>query len=532
MAMFELQTPDGATYEVEAPDEQSAIDALGQMQGGTPQPEQPAAQQPLSWSDVPGQALQNAPSSALEFGKALVQPVLHPLDTANNLNALGRGALMRVPGMQALDEWGAKNLGLESSYGTPEAQQQYELAGNVGQFFKDRYGSEEGLKRTLAQDPVGAAADVSTVLTGGGGLLARVPGTAARVTSKALTTAGRVTNPVTAVAAPTGLLTRKPAAALLGMTTGAGGDSVREAFRAGERGGSYGKTFRDNMRGNEAQESVLTEAKAALGKMASERSDAYRKGMVATKANKTMLDKQPIEDAMQDLTDSMFHGPSPVTNKASIKLLKEVGQTIDDWWLNHPNMTPEDLDRLKVKLDKMKPNWTKESGDQARIIATMRTAVRDEILRKDPTYAKTMKDYENSISAQQEIERALSLGKRSSKDTALRKMQSIMRNNVNTNYGSRKNQAKKLELYGADTLMPKLAGQSLSALTPRGLASLGATGLLGAAAYALDPTFVGGLLATSPRIVGETSHLLGRMKRTGRQAPLILYQAGRDATGQ
>lgn len=45
MPLFELQTPDGETYEVEAPDENSAIEALGQMQGGsTSQKAAPAPQ--------------------------------------------------------------------------------------------------------------------------------------------------------------------------------------------------------------------------------------------------------------------------------------------------------------------------------------------------------------------------------------------------------------------------------------------------------------------------------------------------------
>lgn len=37
MAIFELQAPDGTIYEVDAPDEQSAVNAFSQMQGGAPQ---------------------------------------------------------------------------------------------------------------------------------------------------------------------------------------------------------------------------------------------------------------------------------------------------------------------------------------------------------------------------------------------------------------------------------------------------------------------------------------------------------------
>jgi hypothetical protein len=186
--------------------------------------------------------------------------------------------------------------------------------------------------------------------------------------------------------------------------TGAGGESIREAFKAGERGGAYGKSFRDNMRGRVTQESVLDDAKGALEKMRSDRSAEYNKGMAATKANKLPADYQPIETAMNDVVDTLFHGPVTTTDKASISLAKKVGKKLNEWQAAYPNPTVYDLDRLKIAIDKLKPNWTQESGDQSRIIAAVRSAVKDEILRKDPGYAKTMAAYEDSIGTQQEIQ--------------------------------------------------------------------------------------------------------------------------------
>jgi hypothetical protein len=189
MAIFELQTPDGQTFEVDAPDEKSALEALDQMQAPAAPSQAAQGQQPeapLAWSDVPGKALENAPRSALEFGKAIVQPILHPVTTAKNLDTLARGAVMNIPGVRTANDWAVKNLGFNDSYTMPGAKEQLELAGNVGRFYKDRYGSIEGIKQTLANDPVGALADASTVLSGGGAALARVPGSAARVTSRGL----------------------------------------------------------------------------------------------------------------------------------------------------------------------------------------------------------------------------------------------------------------------------------------------------------------------------------------------------------
>jgi hypothetical protein len=75
----------------------------------------------------------------------------------------------------------------------PEAAKRAVDAANaVGGMYKDRYGSVEALKNTLATDPVGAAADLSTLFTGGAAATARV----APAASKVLGAVGKYTNPL------------------------------------------------------------------------------------------------------------------------------------------------------------------------------------------------------------------------------------------------------------------------------------------------------------------------------------------------
>jgi len=106
----------------------------------------------MEWADVPGKAAKNLGSSALEFGKNLVEPVLHPIDTAVNLNNLRKGLLQKARSTIRGEE--------------PGPDEKY--ADAVGQHYKDRYGGWENLKNTLATDPVGALADASLGLTGAG----------------------------------------------------------------------------------------------------------------------------------------------------------------------------------------------------------------------------------------------------------------------------------------------------------------------------------------------------------------------------
>ena len=125
-----------------------------------------------------------------------------------------------------------------------------------------------------------------------------------------------------------------------------------------------------------------------------------------------------------------------------------------------------------------------------------------------------MKAYETAIELEQEMQKALSLGKKASADTILRKLQSVMRNNVNANFGSRLNLVKELDDAGDYLLLPKIAGQQMNTLTPRGLVPQAAlTGAVGQSALSLDPTAV--LLAplTSPRVVGEATRAVGAAQR-------------------
>lgn len=92
-----------------------------------------------------------------------------------------------------------------------------------------------------------------------------------------------------------------------------------------------------------------------------------------------------------------------------------------------------------------------------------------------------------------------------------------MRNNVNTNFGNRLEALKLLDTADGN-LMAKLAGQSLNTLTPRGLQSLiPSASLAGGAMLAsggINPlSIVPGLIAGSPRIMGEAAYYSGVASR-------------------
>ena len=162
--------------------------------------------------DTAAEAVQNIPSSGLNFLKSMVSAVETPealVKTVGSALDLGAGALNRAVPAQVRDFINRFDTDPASTKRAVQTAQQ------VGGVYRQRYGSVEALKRTIATDPVGAAADLSTILSGGAGV-ARLGGkTTARV-SNAMTRAAAATNPVNALAVPARVipkaLKRAPAA--------------------------------------------------------------------------------------------------------------------------------------------------------------------------------------------------------------------------------------------------------------------------------------------------------------------------------
>jgi hypothetical protein len=445
------------------------------------------------WSSVPMKAAVNAPHSAMEFAKNVVQPFVHPIKTAENIGNIGLGVM--------------EKLGLYGHAGYEK------YADAVGQMMMDRYGSVDNVKRTLASDPVGAAADVSAILTGGGSAAARLPGVLGK-TGEVINAAGRVVDPVnaaTAVAKGAG----KVGAEGVGLLTGTHAKPLEEAAKAGYEGGEASKALTENMRGNVPLEDVVDTARSAINNIRTQRGKDYRAGMFDVGQDTTVLNWHNIGKAIQDANDiKTFKGQdlSPETRAVREKL----NDYIIDWMALPPQdfHTPEGFDALKQKIGNLRDKL--EVGSPEKKIANeYYGAVRKTIMDQVPEYGKVMEGYEKASNLVREIEKTLSLPqneRRGSVDTSLRKLQSVLRNNVNTSYGHREKLVEYLQDSGAPHLISALAGQNLNAWTPRGIVRLAAA--MGLEGSAVHPTHIGKVAAVmplmSPRLMGEAFHGAGR----------------------
>jgi len=333
-----------------------------------------------------------------------------------------------------------------------------------------------------------------------------------------------------------------PAISQLGRMTGhvigdlgthTGGETIKDAARAGYTGGDKLNTLLDNMRGKVSQTAIIDMEKKALGNLAKNDRSAYTNAINAVKQDQTVLNFLPIQKAVDDsMNISRFNGHSINPDAASVQ--SKVANAIDEWsgkgipgaskfnintnqWETPivPGVdvnkfhTIEGLDALKKKIGNIREGTEFGSPDRA-VANQVYTSIKDAIVAQSPAYAKVMKDSSNAIKLRKEITKELSLGENALDSTALRKSLAIPRNNANTNYGQRESLAKILESNGAENLMTALNGQALNSWKPRGLGSLVASGIGGAGVATGSPVAIPLMMTQSPRLMGEVAVKAGQ----------------------
>jgi hypothetical protein len=475
----------------------------------------PAPKKPMGYGEMLGQAVVNTPASAGRMISGLYEAVTSPVQTVSGLMDVAAGGLQNVLPKPVTDF-------INQFETNPEAAKRaVNTANAMGGMYKERYGTLEGIKNTIATDPVGVAGDLSTLLAGGAGLARGASavagpsraGAAISGVADKLSTASNVTNPINAMVKAPGIAYDLASALTkqgLSLKTGVGTEPITQAVKAGREGNT---TFVENMRGQVPITQVLDDAKTNLAKMNLDKQKDYRSGMVNIKNDKSVLDFAGIDKAIKD-AENLAYFKGKIKDKTAATVLNDIKAKVSDWKKSDPAEfhTPEGMDNLKQSLWEdfgklgMEEKTAFSAGKQ------IYDAVKNQINTQAPEYSKVMKNYTEASDQIKEIERALSLGNKASADTAMRKLQSLMRNNVNTNYGQRLELAKQLEAMGGNEIMPALAGQAMSQFTPRGLQSATnipssylAYGAGGLPLAAID------LAASSPRLVGEAAYKYGQM---------------------
>eukprot|EP01050_Picozoa_sp_SAG11_P002835 SAG11_NODE_148_length_14747_cov_217.933517_12_plen_610_part_00 len=98
--------------------------------------------------DYLAQTAANLDDSAIQLAKDTITPFLQPIQTAKTLGALGASVI---------------NLALPEKYEIGDKGE--EMANAVGDYFSDRYGSIDNVKKSFRDDPLGVASDVASVMS-------------------------------------------------------------------------------------------------------------------------------------------------------------------------------------------------------------------------------------------------------------------------------------------------------------------------------------------------------------------------------
>lgn len=469
----------------------------------------------MAWGDVATSAVVNAIPSGGRFLGDMYNAAIHPVNTANAVLDATAGGISR---------------GLEYATGLdmfPE-NQATATADAVGKFYKDRYGSMDGFKQALAEDPIGVLSDATVPLTGGGSALVKGAEMGGKVAGLAKTAnivgkvgrgmkvAGDIADPVTVLGKGAG----KAVQGIASVSSGLGMAPIRAAYDAAKAGGGKAKAFYDNMRGRVPMSDVLDGVNDAADNIEAAGQAAYKRDISSSIANKTPIDWTPIHDAYNTVIDSLttsggtFKGGEPARIMA-----KKVAALIKKYYNNPTEHTIEGLDALKQELQglevKSAAELTAGQGQANRLATSVANSVKNEIVRLDPKYAATMANYKSVQDLLRELGQTFKTHGRSSVDTALRSLQSTMRNNAYTSYGHRGKLLDQLDAAGQGTLRPTLAGQAMNSWEPRGIARAGgAFAIPAAGAWALGhPGMIAAVApfipAAIPRVVGEVTGLLG-----------------------
>ena len=300
---------------------------------------------------------------------------------------------------------------------------------------------------------------------------------------------------------------------VVGNLSGVGSQAYKTAYNAAVEGGDKLKALASNLRKQAPMENVVDDALLGLTNMGKTLQNQYRSGMVNVKNDKTVLDFAGIDKALSDAQSlGVFKGK--VTNQSIVDEVNKVKAIVDDWKAQNPKdfHTPEGMDELKKTIGIELEKIPFEEKTLRKAVGGIYSSVRDEIKKQAPVYDEVMKKYSEGLDYASELKKSLSLNNKASIDTSLRKLQSVMRNDVNTNYGNRVNYAEMLEQASEKPIMAQLAGQSLSTFTPRGMQKV-LPSVTGAGAYALDPMLLAALPAQSPRLMGEATILAGKASR-------------------
>ncbi len=456
----------------------------------------------------------NIPSSIVNFGKGIASMFAKtPSTIVQDVQGFSQAASDYGGGAKGAAKAGvelAKNLpGAAYNVVVPPAARNMLTAitgfkfdvGGTPQITSDPNEKEQARQKALAaivDDPVSQIAPFL--------LMAKQAADSAGVGDQFDTAVKTITDPVKSVAMAPLKGAGAVASQALGMTTGAGADSIKAAA-----GGS--PEFTAAMRGNVSPEDIVGKAQDAFQKVVDQRRqqylsdfknlDQYKKSAdISTLPTKISAQLDNFGVKVKDDGTLDFSRSAIANNSAARADIQGVYDTVKDWGTQSGDRTVQGLDTLKKQLG----DFYSQSSQARAFVTSIKSSVSDILNKNYPDYAKMTKGYADASDMLSDIKSATSLGGKAGYDTIFTKLTRALKSDT----GFKSEMVNELQDKSGVNLKDYIAGFNMSSLKPSGLGGaidMGAA--LALVSRIVSPEELVPLLSTSPRIVGEFVRALG-----------------------
>lgn len=296
------------------------------------------------------------------------------------------------------------------------------------------------------------------------------------------------------------------ASRILGMTTGTYSDAIKQAYSAGQRGS---QKFKQNISGQVSRSDVLEDVERAINKLKGRQSKAYQQGMEPLGKTES-IQLEPILNTVKDSINKYSGNKPYLLDDKSKVVIKQINDRLKSFIRDKGARTLDDFDDLKKSIGKI--SVPLEANEAKAIKTSVYNSIKNEINKQAPEYSKVMKDFSEASEVIDELKQLSGMkgGKIKNPESSIRKLQSALRNNAQSGYGTRGEILKNFE---NEEIADAVAGQALSSWTPRGLLSGSLGGGIGAISAYTNPSTLLSFPAFMPRAVGETAYGIGRVSR-------------------
>ena len=324
---------------------------------------------------------------------------------------------------------------------------------------------------------------------------------------------------------------------VLGKMSGTGTETITQAIKSGENATGINPiksqtAFDKALRGEMSGEEVVDSARTALNELKQSRLAAYQGKLQQVQASGATVDMQPIRDELTSLMGKYNVKIDPTTGvidtsrtamgKTGRNDIAEIVDTVNKWGTTAGDDSAIGLDTLKRQLD----DFYSDSSQARQFVQSLKKKVSDTVTAAVPEYGEMIKGYAEATRLIKDVESGLMMRKngmsgRITADQTLNRLMSAMRND-----GIKKELIDILGTKGGEDVMGAVAGYTSSTVMPRGIQAnlLTTSAPIAVLSKFVDPTYLGIVAASSPRLQGEFFRLVGRAKGID---PKIINQAVR-----